>query len=603
MRQQPPPSIGPRHWAVHGGRAGGRKPVVVAECFRAVEAPLKYWEAVDKHWADSQCANGQWAYGDGGRGGGTLSMTAAGTASMFVTQEYISLKDLRLRRRGDDVGREPFSEPLRKALAWFEQGDNSVTLNGSWWGYTLYGIERVGLASGFKYFGTHDWYRELARQVVARQQANGSWGDPIETSYALLFLARGRHPILMNKLRFDGYWANRPRDAANLARFAGRQFERPLNWQVVNLQRDWYDWLDSPILYVASHTAPRFADADYEKLRRYAEAGGLIFTHADGTDRRFDQWARGLAAKLFPKYEMQDLRHDHPVYSVLFKTEFRPRLRAVSNGSRLLMIHSPGDMARQWQARNTAPGQGQGKHLFELGTNLFIYAAGKRDLRNRLDSPHVTPPGPAPLGTVAVARLEYAGNWDPEPAAWGRFARVFQRRTGTGLEVRTVRWRDLRPGLAPFAHVTGTARYAPTAEEAAALKGYLESGGVLLVDPCGGAPAFTEGVEAALAPLFPDAAPRPVRSAHPLINAGPPGMADLTRPRMRPYVLEKYAGSVSGTFDAVKAGRGHVILSRLDLTSGLLGTNTWGVAGYEPAYAQAFIQNAIFWTMDGQVEP
>ena len=78
-------------------------------------------------------------------------------------------------------------------------------------GYTLYGLERVGLASGFKYFGTHDWYRELAASLIDQQSNNGAWtemGDmrrrfnlpngPItsrdleQTAYTLLFLSRGR---------------------------------------------------------------------------------------------------------------------------------------------------------------------------------------------------------------------------------------------------------------------------------------------------------------------------------------------------------------------------------------------------------------------------
>ena len=64
----------------------------------------------------------------------------------------------------------------------------------------------MGLASGFKYFGQHDWYSELAKQLVVEQHLNGSWGNDngladvgigngseqtlIDTAYTLLFLAR-----------------------------------------------------------------------------------------------------------------------------------------------------------------------------------------------------------------------------------------------------------------------------------------------------------------------------------------------------------------------------------------------------------------------------
>ena len=64
------------------------------------------------------------------------------------------------------------------------------------------------------------------------------------TAYSLLFLSRGRHPIFMNKLRFDGYWANRPRDIANLSHYATTVLERPLNWQVVSLKSATPDRLD-----------------------------------------------------------------------------------------------------------------------------------------------------------------------------------------------------------------------------------------------------------------------------------------------------------------------------------------------------------------------
>ena len=163
-------------------------------------------------------------------------------------------------------------------MKYLESGDNGIdVLNASTYylGYNLYGLERVGLASGFKYFGKHDWYRELAAKAVPTQWPNGAFGrgpegaDAItDSAFAILFLSRGRHPIFMNKLRFEKFWTNRPRDIANLARFASRELERPLNWQVVTLERDWNDWLDSPILYIASHEKlPTAWGQDIDKLK------------------------------------------------------------------------------------------------------------------------------------------------------------------------------------------------------------------------------------------------------------------------------------------------------------------------------------------------
>ena len=78
----------------------------------------------------------------------------------------------------------------------------------------------------------------------------------------LLFMSRGRHPIMMNKLRFDGMWSNRPREVANVANFMSRELERPLNWQVVDITRTPADWADSPILFMASSKAPTFNEVD-----------------------------------------------------------------------------------------------------------------------------------------------------------------------------------------------------------------------------------------------------------------------------------------------------------------------------------------------------
>src|SRR5207248_2092262 len=148
-----------------------------------------------------------------------------------------------------------------------------------------------------------------------------------------------------------------------------------------------------------------------------------LYTQADGGAAEFDHYARDLARRLWPQYPMSPVPADHLVYSMLYKIEHPlPPLAMVSNGVRALMVHCPQDLSMAWQQRmeKTKP------RLFRLGVNLFLYAAGESDLRNR-SADHFIPEPPTPTGgTLAVARLRYdGGHWDPEPYAWVRFARWF----------------------------------------------------------------------------------------------------------------------------------------------------------------------------------
>jgi len=274
-----------------------------AEC--GIEVPAKYWQSVEKHWVTCQLANGRWSYTQSSTQP-TFAMTVAGVASLQVTQDYLELS-----QKKKETHHAP-NPALVKGLAWLEGGDNSINLlspDTLFVSYNLYGLERVGLASGFKYFGNHDWYRELSARVVPVQWPNGAFGRTpygydavVETAFTTLFLARGRHPILMSKLRFDGFWANRPRDVANLARYVGRQLERPLNWQVVPVNRDWPDWTDSPVLYIASDDAPFLNEQHLARLRSFAHAGGVIFTHADDGSAKFNDFIeKTVAPKVFPE--------------------------------------------------------------------------------------------------------------------------------------------------------------------------------------------------------------------------------------------------------------------------------------------------------------
>ncbi len=568
-----------------------------------VEVPSQFWRDVEQHWKTDQMADGEWHY----RQLDTdpkLSMTFAGIASLFVTQDYLDPVDW-----GSKVGRPPFSDQLAKSLSWLETGDNGVIKDYTTFFnyYTIYGLERAGLASGFKFFGSHDWYRQTAIQLLAQQNLDGSWGQgggPIDqpgrinepivnSSYALLFLARGRHPLIMNKLRFDGYWANRPRDLANLARFASAELERPLNWQVVPVDHDWHDWTDSRILYIASHQAPRLTSEDRQKLKKYVQSGGMLLLQSDGGSQEFTEFATQLGQELFPRYAWTDLPDDSPVYSVSYRISQHPKIRVITNGSRILMMHWPTDLSINWQLRK----QSTGRSIFELGVNLVLYAAGKGDLRNRLQTQEL-PNEKAPAASLPLGRVSYNGNWDPEPAAWPRAQQWFRQRTGLDFTPQEIPLEKLAAANPPIAHLTGTDKVNFSADQIQSVRNYVKSGGVLVIDPCGmPGDFFTSVRDGLLAEAFPSQDPQPVDQTSPMLLEGD-GMEDVSNPAVRDYVR-----TLNDVIDPhpmmIKAGLGHVIVLPLDLTSGLLGADTWGIAGYKPDYALSLMKNIIVWTWDG----
>src|SRR5690606_19081757 len=113
-------------------------------------------------------------------------------------------------------------ETVERALAWlgrrFSISANPGVSGGQrFWLYYLYGLERAGRLTNQRFIGQHDWYREGA-EVLTREQVEltGFWKmglapedqPAIATSLSLLFLAKGRRPVLAAKLKHgdDNDW-------------------------------------------------------------------------------------------------------------------------------------------------------------------------------------------------------------------------------------------------------------------------------------------------------------------------------------------------------------------------------------------------------------
>jgi hypothetical protein len=558
---------------------------VCAGAEAGIEVPDWYWHKVEDHWLAYEMANGQWYFADFDYEP-TVGMSFAGAWSLLATHDWLGLS-----QKTQDVGKAPYNAGLQQALHWLETADNCTTINDRrtmYVGYNLFVLDLIGRTGGFKYLGSHEWYREIAQRLVGVQWPNGAFGrspngiDPvIQTAYSLLFLSGGRNPVFIQKLRFDGAWSNRPRDLANVTRFASRELERSLNWQVVPVQRDWTDWLDSPVLYIASHQALPLGDEDLDKLRSYVQSGGMLLTHADAGSPEFTHYVEQvLAPQLFPQYSMQDVPENDLVYSVQYHINGSvPKLRGVRNGSRWLLIHSPADLSSKWQTRSEKPA----RNAFELAVNLFVYANGKSELRNRIASSFQSQPANAPASSINIARLRYNGNWDPEPFAWEQGDRWMSQNADRKLNVQPVAITDLKPGGASLAVLTGTSACAPSDDQIAALKRFIEAGGWLLIDDCGGSGDFAGCIQTQWLPKLSNEKFNEIADDDPLWAGA--------APKYREDTIQRLGNSYKPLTLAL--GKGRIIYSPIDITTGLLGANTCGILGYKPASAISFAKDVV----------
>jgi hypothetical protein len=565
------------------------------------EVPTSAWKTIDTAWRAHQDNSGAWEY-IYGKGGARASMTAAGVATLFITQDYLNAT------KGAECNGNIRDGAIDKAFKWMV--DNLKDVEGRRTHYTLYGIERIGVASGYKYFGTLDWYDDGAEYLVRSQAANGSWGAGVsDTCFALLFLVRGRAPVVMNKLEYEidtagdkpkpANWNQRPRDCANLVRWMGRNAERDLNWQIVNLKVPVDDLHDAPILYIAGNQAINFSEAEERKLRQFVVQGGMIVGNADCGQAAFAQAFQKLGQKLFPAYEFRDLPENHLIMTTPYdhsKWKSKPAIKSMTNGARELMVLiAAGEFSRLWQL-GTYAGHEEGH---EFLWNLHFYAVDKSNMRYKGQTYIIHPSKQVTAAReVAVARLEYPGNWNPEPGGWRRLNAIMHNHHQTDLIVKPVKLGsgELGKGEYKVAHLTGTDKFRLSGEAGGEIRKFVEGGGTLIVDSCGGGTDFAAAAEEQITALFPGSKMNTIAPDHPAFSGGGNGVEVAYRAFARRVVGNTRTPRIKG-IEVDK--RIAVFFSAEDLSEGLVGQAIDGIFGYEPASATELMRNMVTFASGG----
>jgi hypothetical protein len=578
------------------------------------EVPLEYWRLTDSAWRAHQYPTGAWSYVfnfPGEPGKQTASMTAAGVATLFITQESL--------RNGTECRGNPQDPNIAKGLDWLAANYDAVYDPGreAWQSlgvkaetYGLFAISRIGAASGLRLFGNVDWFQRGADYLLRAQQPDGTWPgtrSPIDgTALGVLFLCYGRAPIVVNKLEYsidsggksvEARWNQRPQDVFNFVSWAGHQLESRFNWQIVNLQGTAESLHEAPILYIAGDQSLSFSQADKDKLRLFVQQGGTIVGNGDCDSTPFVKSFQQLGTELFPSYTFRELPPTHPLMSgeqfPATKWARRARLLGLSNGIRELMLLPQWDASRAFQGNNTNT-RGE---AYQLMDDIALYAVDKTGFAYRQKNPLPQASATAPIGKpVTLARLQYDGNWDPEPYGWQRLAILLHNQAGIALTVTPVKLGDGTLSQYKLAHLTGTAAFSLSPAQRQELKQFIDAGGTLIIDAAGGAGPFSGSAEREIQAIFGDSASKALN--HPLPADAPP--YNLAGMKIDNVTYRNFARrSVVGNLKQPRirgieqGGRIALFYSPDDLTEGLVGQPVDGVIGYVPDVATEIMRNII----------
>jgi len=565
--------------------------------------PARYWSLAASHWRRKQNINGGWGYGYFSGSGFAHrpiqtrlpTFTPAGVASLLICDEFLG---------AGVVGSRPQVDPaVLRGLEWIDKNFPANTKDQ----YEMYCYERVGLTSGLTEFGGHNWYDDFARTLtmVAKPNPKGRWGaqffsDPgignnIDgTAYSLLILDRGLNPIFMSKLQYSksfyGRWNIRPRDVANMTSYLADHTEAPLSWQVVNIHSPVAQWLNSPILFISGDRDPKFTKTEIHRLREYIDAGGLIYCSPVENSGRFTRAMIKYAREVVHnRYEFKLLSPKSTLMTMQPYYHMHLRTIAMSNGVRYLWVISPSDVSAVWQSRRFSR-----RIFWQFPINLYLYCTGKGSLGTRLSSLVVPAPRQSAVRTVKVGLLKFHGNWNPEPGAWNRMAQLAATDFQTNVKITTVTPEQVGTGGCKVLVLTGTGKVTFSGSEMADIRQFLNSGGMLYANAAGGNLAFADSVQGLIRKLYPHSPLVNLPENSKIYTGNIPGGINAAHAFYRPYYIQQMGFKKTPQLLGVKKnGRWVVVFSPQDITSGLLGTNTWGIAGYAPVSAINLTRNVL----------
>ena len=605
--------------------------------------PIKQstWKAARDYWVRRQRSNGSWAYFQEHRSTG--SMTCAGIASLIIANGKLSTTDAVVS--GSTIqccGQKTAGNHIDRALNWlgkhFEIEQNPKA--GSYfWFYYLYGLERVGRLSGRRLIGGQDWYRKGARVLVKGnyQAPQGYWEGKghaerspiVATSLALLFLAKGRRPVVISKAQhgkgFD--WDMHRSGIPNLVRRVEKAWRKDLTWQTVSLKAATLaDLQKTPVLFISGQQSLQLNKNQKNNLRDYVNQGGFVLAEAcDGrgcNGAAFDRQFRTLMKELFPQSPLRPLPADHSIWIAEEKVipgRDLPKdfvIEGIDACCRTSVVYCNRSLSCLWElaqrrGKSSYP-QAVQTHVagaLNMGANILAYATN-RQLKYKLEqSALMQAARQKPMlgrGELKIPKIQHTGGADDAPNALRNLTTFFSREIKTPAATQRKLLSVSDPALYEFPivfmHGRRSFRFSKTQRKA--LRTYLERGGVLFADSICASEKFSKSLREEVRALLPEYRLRRVAPDHPIFTRAFRGY-DLSQVTIRNPAnhvpgtpLKSRLQSGTPVLEGVEInGRLAVIFSPIDISCGLENRTSLECKGYSKRDAARMGVNILLYAL------
>lgn len=535
----------------------------------------KVWKAIQEFYARTQVSesatSGYWAYYNNQPGDrASLSMTVAGVCGLYIAAMGLDQSEQGLdptTGKAANCGAYTENSALAKGMNWvgahfdFDSPKSSM--------YNVYGIERLGRLSGQRFIDRYDWYRQGCEKLIRLQQDDGSIvmgrngidASPIiATSFALLFLSKGRTPVLVSKFAWGDFqnrgngsfvevptgpqgqvnWNRKHNDTRHIVEFCSRQLfnDAPLSWQVYDARRRDFGndpggkstkekileevgfLLQSPVLYINGHGKLVLSPVQEEILKTYVEEGGFLLAEACCGDPVFAGSFRELMKKLFPDNSFRKMPPEHAIWKMfpgITPLDF-PEVEVLDRGCRTVCVFTPVPLAGYWEEAKYMPRDGKnpvnrGEKAYCLARNIVAYATGME-----LPKPKLTRTNVVAKGTEAgvtrshfkAAQLRMPDEPEPAPDALKNLMGYLRDNARLEVALNSVVLSPYDEQLATFKfnYLHGRKPLVFSSEQLENLQSNLQTGGLLFADAaCGGYEqwkAFDKSFREMCAKMFPE---------------------------------------------------------------------------------------------------